>query len=63
MVRVRREIRALSSTEWQTIVQALWVMKNATTEDGRRLYGPNFISYDAMISKHITAGELLLQSI
>jgi hypothetical protein len=56
MVRVRREIRDLSSSEWNTVVRALWVMKNTTTEDGRRLYGSDFISYDAMVSKHITAG-------
>ena len=29
MVRVRREIRDLSSSEWNTVVRALWVMKNS----------------------------------
>jgi hypothetical protein len=56
MVRVRREIRDLSFSEWNTVVRALWVMKNTTTEEGRRLYGPEFISYNAMVSKHMTAG-------
>jgi hypothetical protein len=63
MVRVRREIRDLSFSEWNTVVRALWVMKNTTTEEGRRLYGPEFISYNAMVSKHMTAGVVSLYAL
>ena len=56
MKRVRKEIRDLSDQEWYHVVRALWIMKVTTDTDGKFYYGPNFISYDSMISKHMIAG-------
>lgn len=57
MKKVRKEIRDLSNLEWDAIVNALWIMKETTDTDGTILYGKHFISYDSMISKHMTAGH------
>ena len=57
MKKVRKEIRDLSTSEWDAIVNALWIMKETTDTDGTILYGKHFISYDSMISKHMTAGH------
>jgi hypothetical protein len=57
MKKVRKEVRDLSTSEWDAIVNALWIMKETTDSDGILLYGKHFISYDSMISKHMTAGH------
>lgn len=57
MKKVRKEIRALTISEWDAVVRALWIMKQTSDSDGKTLYGKHFISYDSMISKHMTAGN------
>ena len=57
MKKVRKEIRALSTSEWDAVVRALWIMKQTSDSDGKALYGKHYISYDSMISKHMTAGN------
>ena len=57
MKKVRREIRDLSASEWDAIVKALWIMKQTSDSYGKTLYGRHYISYDSMISKHMTAGN------
>lgn len=59
MKRVRREIRDLSTLEWQEIVNAFWVMKTTSDSDGKKFFGAKFISYDSMVAKHIAAGNIL----
>lgn len=54
-VRIRREIRSLTPDEWQNVVKAFSVMKTTSLKEGRRLYGPNFITYDMMVEKHAHA--------
>ncbi len=58
--RIRREIRSLSSEEWNAVVEAFWVMKNTGDVDGRIKFGSKFVSYDSMVAKHMIAGDYLV---
>ena len=53
--RLRREIRALSPLQWSRVVRAFKIAKALTTAEGRRTYGPAFVSYDDMVLKHARA--------
>lgn len=53
--KVRREIRELSSNEWDDVVKAMWIMKTTSDADGKRKFGRFFVSYDTMVAKHMTA--------
>jgi hypothetical protein len=53
--RIRREIRDLSNEEWVNIVKAFWKMKKIKTSIGKQLYGENYISYDDLVAKHMSA--------
>mmetsp|Transcript_57992 Transcript_57992/g.135608 ORF Transcript_57992/g.135608 Transcript_57992/m.135608 type:complete len:449 (-) Transcript_57992:298-1644(-) len=53
--RVRREIRSISLDEWQSIVTAMWAMKNETMASGVSRYGAAFRSYDYFVVKHAVA--------
>jgi hypothetical protein len=50
--RIRREIRQLSSSEWQKVVDAYWIMKNTPQEEGEAKYGPYYKQFDYFPSKH-----------
>eukprot|EP01098_Paradermamoeba_levis_P003949 TRINITY_DN1736_c0_g1_i1.p1 TRINITY_DN1736_c0_g1~~TRINITY_DN1736_c0_g1_i1.p1 ORF type:complete len:865 (-),score=267.51 TRINITY_DN1736_c0_g1_i1:60-2654(-) len=50
--RVRREIRSLSAQEWQRVVDAMWIMRNTSTEAGVLKYGSAYKEYDYFVSKH-----------
>ena len=50
--RVRREIRNLTSDQWQNIVRAMHIMKTTDQETGEQVYGPKFENYDRMSCKH-----------
>eukprot|EP01128_Nolandella_sp_AFSM9_P003523 TRINITY_DN1517_c0_g1_i4.p1 TRINITY_DN1517_c0_g1~~TRINITY_DN1517_c0_g1_i4.p1 ORF type:complete len:449 (+),score=105.56 TRINITY_DN1517_c0_g1_i4:353-1699(+) len=53
--RVRREVRELSTTEWQAVVDAMWIMKTTSQEDGEALYGSSFKIHDYFVTKHAVA--------
>ena len=53
--RLRREIRSLSPSEWNDVVNAIRVMKFIPQEEGRSIYGSDFRSYDDLIAQHATA--------
>eukprot|EP01083_Nonionella_stella_P073505 198826_1 len=53
--RIRREIRQLSSWEWQRIANAINIMKSTSQEDGKKLYGSKFETYDSLVCRHALA--------
>ncbi|CAB9523412.1 tyrosinase [Seminavis robusta] len=54
--RVRREIRSLSTQEWDKVVAAMWIMKTEPSmEAGKINYGDNFRTYDYFVVKHAVA--------
>ena len=53
--RIRKEIRSLSSTEWNKVVKALWIMKVTDDDEGKKMYGDQYISYDRLVLKHAIA--------
>jgi hypothetical protein len=57
MKRIRKEIRDLSREEWNKVCDAFWIMKTTSDDTGKSKYGESFVSYDTMVSKHITAGK------
>jgi hypothetical protein len=54
-LRVRREIREISDEERRSVFQALMTMKQMSTVDGQKMYGANYINYDALVVKHLIA--------
>lgn len=54
-MRLRNEIRSLSIQEWDDVVNAIWIMKNTSLQDGILLYGSKFVTYDRMLAKHAHA--------
>ena len=53
--RVRRELRSLSDSERHAVFNATNIMKHTTTKEGRVRFGPDFISYDELVAKHLHA--------
>ena len=53
--RIRREIRSLSTDEWDKVVNAMWKMKEYTYEEGIATFGNNFRTYDYFVVKHAIA--------
>jgi len=51
-IRVRREIRSLSSKERNLFFDALWTMKRTAGEEGRKIYGDQYMSMDEVVIKH-----------
>jgi hypothetical protein len=51
---VRKEIRALSTSEWEAVVAAMKVVRYTSTKDGQRLYGRQFKNWDYFVAKHVT---------
>lgn len=43
---------SLTSSEWQRVVDAIWVMKNTTLEAGQDAFGVGFKPYDYFVVKH-----------
>ena len=54
-VRVRREVRDLSATEWQRVTNAMNTMKRVATTNGQATYGAAYRSYDYFTAKHYAA--------
>uniref|UniRef100_A0A0G4I9S5 Tyrosinase copper-binding domain-containing protein n=1 Tax=Chromera velia CCMP2878 TaxID=1169474 RepID=A0A0G4I9S5_9ALVE len=56
---VRRRVQAISDEEWNEFVQGCKIMKRYTTDEGRAIYGPDFINYDDITLNHArgTLGE------
>lgn len=54
-MRIRKEIRKLSATEWNDVVNGMWIMKKTPLDQGKTKYGPQFITYDRMLAKHAHA--------
>ena len=52
---IRREFRTLSEDQLRRVVNALWVLKNTSSEEGRRRYGAAFLSWDEAVVKHACA--------
>lgn len=52
MPRVRREWRTLSPAKHARVVNAMWTMRNLTTAEGQKKYGPNFVSYEDIVVQH-----------
>ena len=46
--RIRREIRDLSTDQWNRVAAALNTMKRVNQSEGEALYGKYFLNYDAM---------------
>ncbi|KAL4429046.1 hypothetical protein ABPG77_006085 [Micractinium sp. CCAP 211/92] len=53
--RVRKELRSLSEQEYKALIIGLSTMLTISTEAGRRLFGPKYISYQECIVKHSVA--------
>ena len=53
--RVRKEIRDLSRTEWQRIVDAMNIMKRLSESEGVALYGNDYRNYDDLLCQHLSA--------
>ena len=53
--RVRKEIRMLSDKQWNRVVDAMKVMKFTSDEEGKKLYGPYYRSYDSLVAQHAAA--------
>ncbi|KAL3931474.1 MAG: hypothetical protein SGBAC_011291, partial [Bacillariaceae sp.] len=53
--RVRREVRSLSTEEWDKVVAAMWIMKTESMATGQAAYGSSFKSYDYFVAKHAVA--------
>jgi len=53
--RVRREWRTLDADTRQKVADAIWVMKETSTEDGIELYGPKFKNHDDLLLLHACA--------
>ena len=51
--RIRKEMRDLSSKEWNRIVDAMWIMKENSDSKGKKKYGEDFRNYDELVKKHI----------
>ena len=57
--RIRKEVRTLSSSEWENVVTAFWIMKNTSQSEGAALYGSAFKNYDYFTSQHaVTTTDL-----
>jgi hypothetical protein len=54
-MRIRKEIRSLSSDEWNRVVRALWIMKSTSMEVGKRQYGKAFFTWDYFTYIHAFA--------
>lgn len=54
-MRVRKEIRSVSTEQWDRVVNAIWIMKTLSLNEGRLKYGRKFITYDLMVLKHARA--------
>mmetsp|Transcript_10710 Transcript_10710/g.24405 ORF Transcript_10710/g.24405 Transcript_10710/m.24405 type:complete len:506 (+) Transcript_10710:98-1615(+) len=50
--RVRREVRSLSQQQWDAVVDAMWIMKTTSMEEGRAQYGSAYRSYDYFTTMH-----------
>jgi len=53
--RIRRDIRSLSTTEFDTFATAVNIMKTTTQSSGQSKYGTNFKTYDYFVAKHLAA--------
>ena len=53
--RVRREVRDLSPDQWNRVAEAMNMMKNLSTAEGREMFGDDFINYDALVCQHAIA--------
>jgi len=50
---VRREVRDLTAKEWQDYVDAVWILKNTSTTEGRTKYNcPHYYEYDFFVLFH-----------
>lgn len=50
--RVRREWRTLSAEMKGKVAKAFWTLKNLTTQEGQRIYGPHFYNQDDLVVQH-----------
>lgn len=53
--RIRREIRDITSDQWDRVSNALNIMKHTSQSQGQSLYGPAFRNYDALVCQHTQA--------
>ena len=53
--RVRREIRTLSTAEFDALVGAMWTMKTLDDASGKARFGPHFRTYDSFVAQHVAA--------
>lgn len=53
--RVRREIRSLDDATRERFFAAMHVMRSVSRDDGQRLYGPEFKTYDDLVLQHFYA--------
>jgi len=50
---VRREVRDLTAKEWKDYVDAVWILKNTSTTEGRTKYNcPHYYEYDFFVLFH-----------
>ena len=53
--RVRREIRDISSDQWNRIANAMDIMKSIPEDISREIYGDYYRNYDALVCQHYVA--------
>ena len=53
--RIRREVRSLTTEQWDKVVAAMWVMKTTDMNTGKDKYGDAFRTYDSLVLKHALA--------
>lgn len=53
--RVRRELRSLTDKQYRSLIMGLSTMNTVPTAAGRKLFGPQYISYMELMLKHAVA--------
>ena len=51
--RVRKAIHAMSGSEWQRVVDALWILRTIKPAEGRRRFGSQYRDLDFHLLRHV----------
>ena len=49
---VRQELRTLSVAQLDQVVDAMWTIRQVPGPEGRRRFGPGYVSYDEFVERH-----------
>ena len=53
--RVRKELRSLSPQQRERVFSAMNIIKNTSTKEGQKSFGPRYVSYDELVAQHLEA--------